>query len=822
MPQDRLRKFTEENLELANNLKKEIHQSQQQQKSTSKPGKSRRGPGSDGGSEDRNSSVPAGGRGTKRGRDNDIEKVGPKISIAHVKSHFAAENKNQKTMKVQTTGNAPTPPQVNEVSAVDDSDGSPVAKAQKETAHHLTRLEARDLSQQFPKQRDLHQLRKSIIPNSEEISDGDAVTRHVLQKRAQQMPRQSKRRKWQSHASKMPEDELINPNNDLLDSVSDILARSPPPDEPEYLSNATAKSKGDYICAPLIGGTTMDEKNAIEHELAAAGKLEVPEKYHPGYVKTKSEDPSNLNRLLFFECENPKRSLAIAGVAKVPISLDPPGSKGPFDALKFPDQLVKTLNQQPLEDLYGWDLKSLKKIPKELLEKVNIDALADMPQEIITRLSSTIHDKISYATTFPRDHLVDIKQKRIHQRPSSPQANFNPLQKSNTRGATAGSDRGTSYGKPLSSATNSVPPNPAEDTRKANVASKGCNSCQKHGLKCNGKRPRCFACVRFGEECSFSQETVIGDVHSPRSLRSTRSTSVASTDQSDNRQDVELRSKRTKFDSNSGKNTHNPGVDDASRPGSSNNHLLMITLDASPVEMVKFRPSGTEHLSPGLDSRIPSHLLPKQTFTNSPNVQKPISRTRSPEELFELPLLQIIGSPYSAEAVNKWTLAYPSLSQPQEETFHTRPSIRITIPDSLKNLLVDDWENVTKSLLLVPLPSKQPANLIIDSYFEEEKRNRRLGSAELDVLEEFCAGLKVYFEKSVGKILLYRFERSQYAEVSSENPTPLYDFRLLAEVALLMMSLSLRSGNYGRAASTLSGRAKDLEMPMEQNISHAC
>ncbi len=102
---------------------------------------------------------------------------------------------------------------------------------------------------------------------------------------------------------------------------------------------------------------------------------------------------------------------------------------------------------------------------------------------------------------------------------------------------------------------------------------------------------------------------------------------------------------------------------------------------------------------------------------------------------------------------------------PQEDSFYSRPSIRIAVPDHLKNLLVDDWENVTKSLLLVPLPSQAPANYIIDAYFNEEKMNRRLESADADVLEEFCAGLKMYFEKAVGKILLYRFERSQLAEV---------------------------------------------------------
>jgi len=80
-------------------------------------------------------------------------------------------------------------------------------------------------------------------------------------------------------------------------------------------------------------------------------------------------------------------------------------------------------------------------------------------------------------------------------------------------------------------------------------------------------------------------------------------------------------------------------------------------------------------------------------------------------------------------------------------------------------MLVDDWENVTKSLLLVPLPSRAPANYILDDYFNEEKMNRRLGSTEADILEEFVSGMKVYFEKAIGKLLLYRFERPQLAEV---------------------------------------------------------
>ena len=97
-----------------------------------------------------------------------------------------------------------------------------------------------------------------------------------------------------------------------------------------------------------------------------------------------------------------------------------------------------------------------------------------------------------------------------------------------------------------------------------------------------------------------------------------------------------------------------------------------------------------------------------------------------------------------------------------------RPSIRLPIPDHLKALLVDDWENVTKNLQLVPLPSKTPVNDILKTYFEEERLKRTEGSAEYDVLEEVVQGLREYFDKCLGRILLYRFEREQFFEIRAQ------------------------------------------------------
>ncbi|PNH64120.1 hypothetical protein VD0002_g4441 [Verticillium dahliae] len=103
-----------------------------------------------------------------------------------------------------------------------------------------------------------------------------------------------------------------------------------------------------------------------------------------------------------------------------------------------------------------------------------------------------------------------------------------------------------------------------------------------------------------------------------------------------------------------------------------------------------------------------------------------------------------------------------------EDGFHTRPSIRLPVPDHIKGILVDDWENVTRNNQLVPLPHPHPVDQIINDYLEYERPSRDPESPHVDILEETMAGLKEYFEKSLSRILLYRFERPQYHEIRKE------------------------------------------------------
>lgn len=106
----------------------------------------------------------------------------------------------------------------------------------------------------------------------------------------------------------------------------------------------------------------------------------------------------------------------------------------------------------------------------------------------------------------------------------------------------------------------------------------------------------------------------------------------------------------------------------------------------------------------------------------------------------------------------------------KEEDYMKRHDVKIAIPDVLKAHLVDDWENVTKNQQLVPLPRDPTVAQILDKYRASVPK-KRPGSAEADIFDEIVAGLKLYFDKSLGTILLYRFERQQYLEIRKEHPS---------------------------------------------------
>jgi len=94
--------------------------------------------------------------------------------------------------------------------------------------------------------------------------------------------------------------------------------------------------------------------------------------------------------------------------------------------------------------------------------------------------------------------------------------------------------------------------------------------------------------------------------------------------------------------------------------------------------------------------------------------------------------------------------------------------IKIKIPGSLKKQLVNDWEWVTRDKKLVNLPKKKHS---VTSIMEEYLNSKKRPAAAQKITDEVVTGIKQYFDRAVGRVLLYKFERPQFKELSELKQT---------------------------------------------------
>ncbi|CEJ01694.1 hypothetical protein RMCBS344292_15716 [Rhizopus microsporus] len=102
----------------------------------------------------------------------------------------------------------------------------------------------------------------------------------------------------------------------------------------------------------------------------------------------------------------------------------------------------------------------------------------------------------------------------------------------------------------------------------------------------------------------------------------------------------------------------------------------------------------------------------------------------------------------------------------EEET--RRTEFKLIMPETLKGILVDDWENITKNRLVLNIPGEYTVDRILDEYKNQYP-------VKDDVLDEFIKGIRLYFNKTLGSLLLYRNEYDQYTELCADKePSSIY------------------------------------------------
>lgn len=114
------------------------------------------------------------------------------------------------------------------------------------------------------------------------------------------------------------------------------------------------------------------------------------------------------------------------------------------------------------------------------------------------------------------------------------------------------------------------------------------------------------------------------------------------------------------------------------------------------------------------------------------------------------------------------------------------PNAMFQIPPPLQRQLVDDWEFVTKERKLVPLPRQTTVQTVLQNWVQAKKQPADKAT------QEVAEALQIYFDASLSKLLLYRFERQQYNDMVAKDPDgPLVPSAVYGPEHLLRLLLKL-------------------------------
>jgi len=135
--------------------------------------------------------------------------------------------------------------------------------------------------------------------------------------------------------------------------------------------------------------------------------------------------------------------------------------------------------------------------------------------------------------------------------------------------------------------------------------------------------------------------------------------------------------------------------------------------------------------------------------------------------------------------------------------------VKLKIPGALKKQLIVDWECVIRHKQIVSLPRSPTVSQILRDF---ETSKARKGSIQAET-KEVCEGLEQYFNRALGTVLLYRFERPQYNNYfasSKEQPANVYGAEHLLRLFVKLPSLLAHTSLDKSEVNTLQQRLAEL------------
>jgi len=101
----------------------------------------------------------------------------------------------------------------------------------------------------------------------------------------------------------------------------------------------------------------------------------------------------------------------------------------------------------------------------------------------------------------------------------------------------------------------------------------------------------------------------------------------------------------------------------------------------------------------------------------------------------------------------------------EEKEIEEKMEAKIEVPSTLRAILYEDSQNITKKSLLCKLPADKSVEDLLNDFIEHERQE----GGYTNHWNEFAFGIKAFFDQILNTRCLYGEERQQYSKLVSEN-----------------------------------------------------